>query len=568
VVPAGKRNFIFSVVLLAAIHCQAQEGGRVFAILIGISKYRDQGVEWLKYADKDARSFADHLRTGRGGNLENIELFIDQDATRTKINQTFEKVLQRLAGARDTVYIFISARGFASADSEEGFISTFDSPDEKQLQFMLRVSELRKHLDATKAGKVVLFADVCRESKLPAFENENRINLKLEKLQQLRKPIEGVLATQARKVSKEIDGLEGGHGVFSFFLVNGLQARATFQGNSADSNGDGRVTFSEILDYLRRQMKANYQQDPMDFGEKSGRGFPLSDLSKKGMAAARPHFRGTVLLAWNGRQWPTSAGLLFYAGQSFTDRLYDQFTHELKAGNLLGPGGALELVGRLKAQMSQGAWEDERDRLATELEDRGEQIIALYGVGDRFPDDPLWSRLQLKPGDFERGEKRFDTANQLHPKPSLDARRLFCQGRALMFDPAKREAAKPILESAIRIDPAIPEAQNALGVIHLEESDLPEAIRYFREAHGQARRWAYPRINLALAYTEQGDYTARNKNIERRSHPRLITRICISILPCCSKSSGEGRRRTGSIEMRFWFSSGKSRSCGAAQRCG
>jgi tetratricopeptide (TPR) repeat protein len=522
-----RSRYGLALVLLAATLCRAQDG-RVFAILIGISKYRDQGIEWLKFADRDARAFADHLRSERGGSLSNVELFVDQDATRAKVNDTLEKVLQTYAGARDTVYIFVSARGFATADSEEGYISTFDSPDEKQSQYMLRVSEFRKHLEASHAGRIVLFADVCRESERIV---DNRINLRLEKLQQMRRPIEGLLASQAKNPSREAAALEGGHGVFSFFLVNGLQARASFEGTTVDSDKDGMVSFSEIVEYLRRQMKPGYKQDPQDFGEKNARGFPLSDLKKKGVASARPRFRRGDLLAWNGREWPSAPGWLFYTGQAQAESLYDQLTLRLKEGNLLGPGGAVELLNRLRLQVAAGTWEGERDKVAAALEDRGDQIISRDGIGDRFPDDPGWVSMQMTATEFNTGELFFGAANQLRPRPALEARRLYCRGRSLMLGVAPplpaapsatpppsrapqttgRTAGRTELESAIQLDGEFPEAQNSLGIVHLQGSDFPAAIGYFKKAHQQATRWAYPRINLALAYTEGGDYLAAER---------------------------------------------------------
>jgi hypothetical protein len=51
-----------------------------------------------------------------------------------------------------------------------------------------------------------------------------------------------ILASQPKAPSKEDDKL--GHGVFSYFLVNGLQARA---GATADTNRDNQVSFDEIL---------------------------------------------------------------------------------------------------------------------------------------------------------------------------------------------------------------------------------------------------------------------------------------------------------------------------------
>ncbi len=110
-----------------------------------------------------------------------------------------------------------------------------------------------------------------------------------------------------------------------------------------------------------------------------------------------------------------------------------------------------------------------------------------------------------------RGAAYFEAALHLAPDSIFDeARMLFCQGRALIFDHAYAQA-RTLLERSIRLDPARSYAYNGLGIAYLEQiasnaSSFDAAIRAFHDAIRFAPYWAYPRHNLALTYTQSGAY--------------------------------------------------------------
>ena len=156
-------------------------------------------------------------------------------------------------------------------------------------------------------------------------------------------------------------------------------------------------------------------------------------------------------------------------------------------------------------------WRNRSDRLATELEQIGQAVVAEYGIGDQFPDD----ERKLKPADFERAERAFKAAHTLRPDDiSLEIRESFCGGRFRGYDRARWGEARGFLERGLvsshehKIDSYTALLENALGVIELESARFGPAIDHFNRAVAQAPRWAYPRHNLALAYIERGDEAA------------------------------------------------------------
>jgi uncharacterized caspase-like protein len=125
---------------------QAQER-RTYAVLVGINKYKDAApAEFLSYADRDASSFQEHLGRVAGGPAQGVFSFTDfskEKPTLTRVKNKLEEVLTMRAGPRDDVYVFISARGRATYESRDGYISAWDT-ERQRPGTALRVSDLDK----------------------------------------------------------------------------------------------------------------------------------------------------------------------------------------------------------------------------------------------------------------------------------------------------------------------------------------------------------------------------------------------------------------------------------------
>ena len=58
---------------------------------------------------------------------------------------------------------------------------------------------------------------------------------------------------EAGEYSRETDKLGGGHGVFTWYLLQGLKGQADTPKGGGD--GDGHVTLGEVIEYTRDQVK-------------------------------------------------------------------------------------------------------------------------------------------------------------------------------------------------------------------------------------------------------------------------------------------------------------------------
>ena len=60
---------------------------KVYALVIGISKYLQKDIPQLQFADRDAKVFADYLRSNAGGNVpaDNVRLLVNEEATSSAV---------------------------------------------------------------------------------------------------------------------------------------------------------------------------------------------------------------------------------------------------------------------------------------------------------------------------------------------------------------------------------------------------------------------------------------------------------------------------------------------------
>ena len=498
--------------------------GNAYAVLIGVEEYSGSGPRTLSYAAKDTELFLRHLTSDRGGGLgqKNVNPFVTPGtgAQKQEILATLRQILTRQAGDNDVVYIVITARSVAPLQSDEVFISVAKSLPEKP-DSQISLSELNDVLLENKRTRKIVFADLSGEpSSLGQAQIKGRVERRLS-VQNLT----GVLAGDSEASSRQDANLKGGHRVFPYLLVSGLQAKdGKVDGILIDKNLDNRISFAEIRDFLeqyvpkyteRMQSPPKTVQKPVRFGDRKAPDVLLSNLGKRGMDefAMKP-IRSSSLLAANG----AFAALKFAFSETADEEklspealdALDRFSIALQLGNLTGAGGARDIFDRIKNLVTDPKRLSlESARLVALLQDRGQQEITRYGTGDRFTIDELWQDIEKNQTGFRNAEKAFAMVLELEPNAAgrnkIEARRQFCLGRLAMLA-SNKPGADQAFTQAIELDPKFAEPHNALGVIQFRALKFKAAIGEFGEAKRLAPLWAYPRHNTALAYMELGKY--------------------------------------------------------------
>jgi len=144
--------------------------GELYALFVGIGKYKNSSVPALKFPAKDAQDFAGLLEGQKHlFKKTNIKVLVDEKATRSEL----EKYLyyqMRKAGKNDTILIFLSGHGAADPfRPDEFFFLSYEADPEFLEATSLNMSGLR-FLKGLDCPRVVLIADSCHAGDSPKRE--------------------------------------------------------------------------------------------------------------------------------------------------------------------------------------------------------------------------------------------------------------------------------------------------------------------------------------------------------------------------------------------------------------
>ena len=236
--------------------------GQKWAVVIGISNYSDTQIPSLRYAASDAQSLYDWLLSKKGGKYApaRVKLLLDNQATGKSIkNALFTWLGQALA--EDTVIVFFAGHGSPQSPDYPNnlFLLPFDVNYDDVATTGFPMWDIETALKRfIKAKKVVVIADACHSGGVgQSFDIARRgdrsvkINPISSGLQNLSKIGDGVAVISAsddKQFSQESQSWGGGHGVFTYFLLKGLNG-------DADYNRDGQVTLGELIPYLSEQVR-------------------------------------------------------------------------------------------------------------------------------------------------------------------------------------------------------------------------------------------------------------------------------------------------------------------------
>ena len=483
--------------------------GRSFALLVGISDYQNPSINPLRFAHEDALLFQRHLQSRRGGALpdENVQLLINEQATTAGIRLAVETLLKTVAGPEDTVVIFFASHGTVDPDTRQGFIVTYDSDPQDLASTALPMADLQSLVEQqlSSVKRVQIYVDVCHAGKIGTIlDKKNRINRVVEDLGEVDGEIIGFMASEPREVSFEGPQFGGGHGAFTYFLLNALNG-------AADYGQEGRVVLNDMIDYVENRVEeATYdRQHPRRFGD-FDRGTVMAKLDQPGVSiqpwkGLDPESKAALMAAMSPAE--ESSRSLVPPAVPRRRRSRDlpsdilMFQKALDTNRILpnDSDNAFTLLGSLRRRLPKQQYLEQSNALRVKLEIEGQQVLLRYLQGEQVPQERE---------DFLKGAAFFEQAKVLTPESLLlDARGSFCLGRVAIFDKDYGRAAD-YLERAARLDPAGAYSYNALGIARLEQAQYPEAIAAFQDAIQRAQRWAYPYHNLALSYVQSGDYTS------------------------------------------------------------
>jgi hypothetical protein len=240
-------------------HAPEKRAGRLFAVVIGISHYAkggDSEINDLRYADRDATSVLDFLKSPAGGGVADQDalLLLNDQATTQSIRHALFTFLTK-PQEQDTVVIYIAGHGAPDPlDPRNLYLLTADSKPDDMGGTAFPMWQLQDVFERVlKAKRVITLADTCHSygfSGVRAGTGVKRTNNLINQYLQ-RYASKGqravITASDISESSLEDAKWGDGHGVFTYFLLQGLQGKA-------DLNHDGVVTAGELFAYLKQSV--------------------------------------------------------------------------------------------------------------------------------------------------------------------------------------------------------------------------------------------------------------------------------------------------------------------------
>jgi len=245
-----------------------------WALIIGVSNYKDANIRDLKYADKDAYSFYNSLIEKCRFKKEQIKILLNKDATYENIRRSISGWLLKNAQKNDKIIIFFSGHGYRDIDNNndeddgfDEFLIPFDFQSD-DISSAIRDDEFAYWINSLKAENILLVLDSCFSggaAKAKGIINEN-ISIKGDvKIDNFAKDIFGEVpragvsllgASKAEQISFEEPKLK--MGIFTYFLIDSMDKKS-------DMNLDNKITIKELFDNLKptvlKYSKANYKRE-------------------------------------------------------------------------------------------------------------------------------------------------------------------------------------------------------------------------------------------------------------------------------------------------------------------
>lgn len=515
--------------------------GNIYAVIVGISNYKY--VKPLSFADQDALLFKDFLQSKAGGNvkMDNIFLVLNQDAnasTQPRIRKWLTETKKIQKG--DKVYFYFAGHGDAINPDEYFFLLQDCNPGGDKNNYtggmasviqMYNIKALIKNDLVNNGIGVVLIWDACRTNELPGGETG------LKNLQTgIAEKTDGesiMLSASAGEVALENSTYAHGHGLFTYYLIDGLSGAADNPAN--DGNGDGKVDIRELEDWVKRKVrvdaktKFNMDQDPK-FIYNGDETLSIVDSGFENEWAMKKMSGNDLALNYKTVK---GSGRNVEEADSLIVQLYNKFMAAVKVDSLdEGPNSAEELYRQLLVKYPDNSLTDQAGfNLAMEYINLAQDKINLYLSGkddltllaapktSNENHSILNQALIISSGKNYGRNGRYlyralellkkDTISDLNYMKQLQARADFLTARSYISNEGIITAFSKALElakAAMSIQPQAAYNYLLFGSLYYINKQYDSSIYYERKALALAPKWVNALNNLGLVFDAEKEY--------------------------------------------------------------
>ena len=461
---------------------------RSYALVVGIAGYQNLPAQLqLRYPERDAEAKYSILISQEGGNFpaENVRRLTGARATRAALQRELEQWLPMVARDDDRVLIYFAGHGFVFQGK------AYLAPWDVDLKNIAATAYPMDTLGSVMGSKIkakwkVLLTDACHSGAINPEADNATIN---RSLLDLSRSLFSLSASRDRERSFESPDWGGGHGIFTYYVVKGLEG-------VADENRDGIVTADELAEYTRVNVRSvtSAQQNPTSDRASFDPNMLLAYIPSNAAAGAPPAPKfGALVIASNmeGVEVFLDGKSVGVVGKSKPLTLPGLVpgTHTIKAVKMGyepdGPRDEMVYPGQQSTVQIRIQIPVQRKKAAVELLDRA---VEHYTDGGEK--------------NYRRAVELLTKATEIEPRYSEACLYLARVQNALL----EEAAAEKSFRRAIEIDPDYIEARASFGGMLLDIGNIDEAIRQLNLVVQRQPQHATAQYLLAQAFRMKEQY--------------------------------------------------------------
>jgi peptidoglycan/xylan/chitin deacetylase (PgdA/CDA1 family)/uncharacterized caspase-like protein len=237
-----------------------------WAVVIGINAYKS----WprLAYAVNDARAVRDTLERKYGFAPDHVTTLLDGDATREKILAALGDNLAdtKKVAHDDRVFVFFAGHGVTRKlpnGKNQGYIVPVDAAAQNYQSQAISMTNFQDASDAIAAKHVFFVMDACYGGlALTRGGGGAATGDRRQYLSEITRRSAREVLTAGGADEQVADNGPGGHSIFTWTLLQGLEGKA-------DLDGDGAITATELASYVGPSVSSLSRQTPA-FGHLAG----------------------------------------------------------------------------------------------------------------------------------------------------------------------------------------------------------------------------------------------------------------------------------------------------------
>jgi tetratricopeptide (TPR) repeat protein len=463
--------------------------GNTYALVVGISNYKN--LDQLNYADDDARSIRDYFLDSKIVRRENMYDLIDSNATRSAVFADLNKIYSKIRpDSNDRVVIYFAGHGDNESITGQGYLLAYDCEKASYASSdAIFIPQLESVVNALAAkAKVILITDACRSGNLSGQKAGALLTMRM--LNTGFANVTKILSCEEDQLSQEKYFPGGGHGVFTYYLLEALDGLCV-------SDSTKYIPLSKIEDFVKDKVYENTKEEqrPVVVG-------PSSEI----ITVVVPELR-QAMIASNRNGYDVAINRRTVSEKKFnisaSDSVYyNLFYEQLRAHQLNTPkgGNAYETYKIAKKKITNADLLNAmKYDLAARLEDAVQPLLNRFIRGE-FQDypDSLFNDANEKLKIVQ--DELIDSSDFRYNE--IKAKRIF-----FIASVYKTSLALQLLHEADSLMPNTAFINFEIGRYYSEQQNVTDsALKYFNKAILLSPRWSYPKFMIGNIYYNNKEY--------------------------------------------------------------